>query len=193
MTVAAEDRRKQIIGAGLDLLREEGLPGLTQPKIAKRTGLRQSHITYYFPTRTDLLAAVSRAAIDIQLAVVAGMVDSIKTGRQVTALIAEVTARHDNTRILVALNQAADREPAVRELFQALNDGFVGEIARLLSKLGVSDEAANVDLVHAIFVGLSVIDLATSRKRGVARSKAALEALFRLLAVGGDQAPAAGS
>lgn len=193
MTVAAEDRRKQIIGAGLDLLREEGLPGLTQPKIAKRTGLRQSHITYYFPTRTDLLAAVSRAAIDIQLAVVAGMVDSIKTGRQATALIAEVTARHDNTRILVALNQAADREPAVRELFQALNDGFVGEIARLLSKLGVSDEAGNVDLVHAIFVGLSVIDLATSRTRGVARSKAALEALFRLLAVGGDQAPAAGS
>jgi AcrR family transcriptional regulator len=193
MTVAAEDRRKQIIGAGLDLLREEGLPGLTQPKIAKRTGLRQSHITYYFPTRTDLLAAVSRAAIDIQLAVVAGMVDSIKTGRQATALIAEVTARHDNTRILVALNQAADREPAVRELFQALNEGFVGEIARLLSKLGVSDEAGNVDLVHAIFVGLSVIDLATSRTRGVARSKAALEALFRLLAVGGDQAPAAGS
>jgi AcrR family transcriptional regulator len=193
MTVAAEDRRKQIIAAGLDLLREEGLPGLTQPKIAKRTGLRQSHITYYFPTRTDLLAAVSRAAIDIQLAVVAGMVDSIKTGRQATALIAEVTARHDNTRILVALNQAADREPAVRELFQALNEGFVGEIARLLSKLGVSDEAGNVDLVHAIFVGLSVIDLATSRTRGVARSKAALEALFRLLAVGGDQAPAAGS
>jgi|EndMetStandDraft_7_1072992.scaffolds.fasta_scaffold363787_2 AcrR family transcriptional regulator len=193
MTVAAEDRRKQIIGAGLDLLREEGLPGLTQPKIAKRTGLRQSHITYYFPTRTDLLAAVSHAAIDIQLAVVAGMVDSIKTGRQATALIAEVTARHDNTRILVALNQAADREPAVRELFQALNEGFVGEIARLLSKLGVSDEAGNVDLVHAIFVGLSVIDLATSRTRGVARSKAALEALFRLLAVGGVQAPAAGS
>jgi AcrR family transcriptional regulator len=193
MTVAAEDRRKQIIGAGLDLLREEGLPGLTQPKIAKRTGLRQSHITYYFPTRTDLLAAVSRAAIDIQLAVVTGMVDGIKTGRQATALIAEVTARHDNTRILVALNQAADREPAVRELFQALNDGFVGEIARLLSKLGVSDEAGNVDLVHAIFVGLSVIDLATSRTRGVARSKAALEALFRLLAVGEDQAPAAGS
>ena len=193
MTVAAEDRRKQIIGAGLDLLREEGLPGLTQPKIAKRTGLRQSHITYYFPTRTDLLAAVSHAAIDIQLAVVTGMVDSIKTGRQATALIAEVTARHDNTRILVALNQAADREPAVRELFQALNEGFVGEIARLLSKLGVSDEAGNVDLVHAIFVGLSVIDLATSRTRGVARSKAALEALFRLLAVGGVQAPAAGS
>jgi hypothetical protein len=57
----------------------------------------------------------------------------------------------------------------------------------------VSDEAGNVDLVHAIFVGLSVIDLATSRTRGVARSKAALEALFRLLAVGGVQAPAAGS
>jgi DNA-binding transcriptional regulator YbjK len=32
-----EGRRKQIIDAGLALLEEEGLSGLTQPKIAMRT------------------------------------------------------------------------------------------------------------------------------------------------------------
>ena len=61
-----EDRRKHIIDAGLGLLREEGLPGLTQPRIATRTGLRQSHLTYYYPTRAALVAAVARAAVDTQ-------------------------------------------------------------------------------------------------------------------------------
>ena len=38
--------------------------------VAGLAGLRQSHLTYYYPTRVDLLAAVARAAIDGQLAAV---------------------------------------------------------------------------------------------------------------------------
>src|SRR5919197_1079370 len=132
-----EDRRQQILSAGLEILREEGLPGFTQPRIAARTGLRQSHLTYYFPTRTDLLAAVARQAIDIQLEAAKAMVAKIASSKQAAGTIASVVVKHENTRVLVALNQAADREPALRELFNELTDGFVKELRELSDRLAL--------------------------------------------------------
>jgi AcrR family transcriptional regulator len=176
-----EDRRQHIIIAGLDILREEGLPSFTQPRIAARAGLRQSHLTYYYPTRTALLAAVARAAIEIQLAAAKLMVEGISTTKQAASAIAAVTSRHENTRVLVALNQAADREPELRELFNELTDGFVANLQALLAKLGMAPNQTSVDVLHALFVGLSVIDLATSRADRASRSRAALDIMFSLL------------
>ena len=44
-----------------------GSSGFKQPRVAAEAGLRQSHLTYYFPTRADLLAGVARAAVERQL------------------------------------------------------------------------------------------------------------------------------
>jgi AcrR family transcriptional regulator len=178
-----EDRRQRILDSGLAILREEGLPGFTQPRIAARSGLRQSHLTYYFPTRIELLAAVARQAIDIQLANAKAMTGKITSARQAPAIIASVVTRHENTRVLVALNQAADQEPALRELFNELTDGFIEALKLMLERLGMKSDQAAVDLVHATFVGLSVIDLATSRARGEARAKAAMKTALDLLAL----------
>jgi AcrR family transcriptional regulator len=70
-----QDRRQDIIEAGLATLREHGYAGFTQPRVATRAGLRQSRLTYYYPTRVDLLAAVGRAAIDGQLAAADAVLD----------------------------------------------------------------------------------------------------------------------
>jgi AcrR family transcriptional regulator len=177
-----EDRRKQIIDAGLALLREEGLSSLTQPRIAARTGLRQSHLTYYYPTRAALLAAVARAAIEAQAAAAHDMVAQITSLKKAAEIIAAATARAENTRVLVALNQAADREPEVAALFNQLTEGFVVELTALLKKLGLEPSTSNADLVHALFIGLSVLQLATGRPDGEARSKAALQTAFKMLA-----------
>src|SRR3546814_17382407 len=52
----------RIVAAGLALLEEEGLKALTQTRIAKRSGLRQSHVTYYFPRIDNLLLAIFEAS-----------------------------------------------------------------------------------------------------------------------------------
>jgi AcrR family transcriptional regulator len=176
-----EDRRKQIIEAGLALLREDGLSGLTQPRIAARTGLRQSHLTYYYPTRAALVSAVARAAVDLQGAAAKALVGRIDSIGQAGKVIAEASGKHENTRVLVALNQAAEQEPDVRDLFNELSDTFFAEIASLLETLGMQSSPENVDLLHALFVGLSVIDLATCRPDQRARSEAALDLVFTLL------------
>src|SRR5580658_8133181 len=156
-----QDRMKEILDAGIALLREQGLAGLTQPRIAAKTGLRQSHLTYYYPTRADLLTAVSRAAIQAQLAGARSLTKGIASAEQAAAKMATVAARRENTRVLAALNQAADQEPTVRALFNELLDGFIAELGTLLVKLKISPTEARIDLLHALFVGLSIIDLAT--------------------------------
>ena len=54
------DVRTRILEAALRLLGEGGAQNVTQPRVSKEAGVRQSHLTYYFPTVTDLLQAVAR-------------------------------------------------------------------------------------------------------------------------------------
>jgi AcrR family transcriptional regulator len=176
------DHRDKLIEAGLGILREEGLAGFSQARIASRVGLRQGHLTYYFPTRTDLLAAVGRKAIENQLAGLARMTASTSSRKAAVTAAVAATKNHQNTRVLVALNQAADQEPELRALFNELTDGFVTQLGGLLEALGIGPTEDRVDLIHALFVGLSVIDLATSRERGQERNQAALNTAFKLLA-----------
>lgn len=177
-----KNRGQALLDAGLLILREEGLAGLTQPAVARRAGLRQGNLTYYFPTRTDLLAGVAREAVDRQLAAAAALSRNSTTKDKAVEAISTAVTQHENTRVLAALNQAADQEPTLSALFNELNDGFVSQLDQLLGNLGIPSTQDRVDLLHAMFVGLSIIDLATGRPKGKARAKAALRRLFDLLA-----------
>ena len=46
-------KREKILAAAAELLLTEGFHALTQHAVAARAGIRQSHLTYYFPTRND--------------------------------------------------------------------------------------------------------------------------------------------
>jgi AcrR family transcriptional regulator len=176
-----KDHRRAILDAGLTLLRESGLAALTQPKVAAKTGLRQSHLTYYYPTRADLVAAVARVAMEAQLAAIRSLVKSASSKRKTASTIAAATVMHENTRVLSALNQAADQEPAVRKLFNELLEAFMSELRALLETLGLPANEPQVDFIHALFVGLSIIDLATARRKGKVRAEAVLNLAFALL------------
>ncbi len=53
------DRREALLEAAISVVREGGYPALTQTRVAAVAGMTQSHLTYYFPTRTDLVQAVA--------------------------------------------------------------------------------------------------------------------------------------
>ncbi len=183
-----QDRRQQIIEAGLATLREHGYTGFTQPRVAARAGMRQSHLTYYHPTRLDLLAAVGRAAVDRQLAAVDATLGGHTSPEVAARAIAEVVVRHENTRVFMALAQAGDEEPQLRELFRELADGIVSRVARFLGHLGRPGGAVAAEeparLLHALVVGLAVVDLATGRPDGTQRAAGVLKAALRMIAGG---------
>lgn len=56
--MASSDIREKILDAAFAIVESEGVTAMTQPRIAKRAGVRQSHLTYYFPRKSDLLIDV---------------------------------------------------------------------------------------------------------------------------------------
>lgn len=62
MTSQHKNPRQLILDTALDIVEMEGMKALTQPRIAKLSGLRQSHLTYYFPRKADLYIALLEAS-----------------------------------------------------------------------------------------------------------------------------------
>lgn len=54
---------EQILRAAIDILIEEGFTGLTMRRIATRCGLKPGNLSYYFPTKEDLVRALLDAII----------------------------------------------------------------------------------------------------------------------------------
>lgn len=176
-------RKQAIVEAGLAILRAEGLHAFTQPRVAAAAGLRQSHLTYYFPTRAALLAAVLELAVEQQVAVAEQAVSASATREHALAIATRAVLFHQNTRVLVALCQATDQDPTLRELFNKLSAGVVRALAALMNRLGFPVTAARVDLLHSVIVGLSVLALATGRDDAGGRTTAVLSNTLALLSV----------
>ena len=54
----ASIRREQIIEAAVGIIVEQGLHNLSLSKIEQRAGMKRGQLTYYFPTKEDILLAV---------------------------------------------------------------------------------------------------------------------------------------
>jgi len=175
-----QGRRQTILEAALATLREEGCAGSTQPRVAERAGVRQSGLTYYFPTPPALIEAVARVAINGQLPALDAFAG--ESSAKITATyIANVAMRHENTRILMALAQAADEEPSIRSLFRELADAVAGRVTRMLEAMGLAVSKEHIAMVHALVVGLAVIELAVGRADSKRRASVAIESLFSML------------
>ncbi len=153
-------RRGAIVAAALDVIQEEGLSGFTQPRVARRAGLRQSHLTYYFPTRADLLLAVADEAVRRRIEALRAAVSVEDSAAKVAGLV-DVLVDPRQTRILTALAQSADADPGVRRAFSALGAGIAPLGAALLASFGAEPTEASLALLQATSTGIAVLALAT--------------------------------
>ena len=169
--------------AAVALVREQGLPKLTQPRVAKAAGVSQSHLTYYFPTRADLVHAVLQRAAERQRAGVEATIAAADEG--VEALVRELAKtlkRPENTRVLVSFVLAADTDPAARALFGGLVVGMRATIAEMLEKVGIAPRRETVTMVHALGTGLAILELALGGSAAQPDTAATLTQLFQLIA-----------
>jgi len=138
--------RDRILDAALALLREGGIQRVTQVQVAGRAKVRQSHLTYYFPTRHDLLEATTLSFVDT----LAAGLDKLVGDGAVSAVgdllsgLASAVAEDSHMRMFVGLIVEADEDPALRAILvrstlrleealaQALGDGAQPDRARAL-------------------------------------------------------------
>ncbi len=161
-TKTSDNLRERILAAALDVIRRDGVTSLTQPRVAAAARIRQSHLTYYFPTRRDLVAAVTARLAEGLIAGFSGALGGEK--KKPAALAADLAriATPAQTRLLLAFVLAADREPSLRDLFRRLTKAVRKELAAGLARSGLAADAGSVALLHALGVGLAVLDLARS-------------------------------
>ena len=146
--------RERIVDAALVILRESGLQRLTQVQVAERAGVRQSHLTYYFPTREDLLEAVTARAVQGIAHHMAHAVGAEGSGHgPLLARLAAAEADRGHMRMFLGLIVEADGDPALRAM---LVDGTHRLEAAIADALGGDDAKERARLVLAALWGLGL-------------------------------------
>ena len=140
--------RERILEAALSLLAESGAHELTQPRVAKAAGVRQSHLTYYFPTRADLLQEVARYSI----AMLAGQLAHARVHNpaQVAHGIAAGSADKRRVRVLLGLVTAADRDPKIRQRLRKFIEELRGMMTPALAQSGLETDPDSVAFFHSV-------------------------------------------
>jgi AcrR family transcriptional regulator len=157
---------ERIAAAALELLRERGSKGLSQPQVAKRAGVPQGHLTYYFPRKADLIGEVARRVQQqmqadlLEHAAHAGKHDTPK--KAAVELLARLILDTERARSLLGLLVEAEADDAVRAtVLETLEHGR----ALLASLMGFDPEDPAIDLVQAVAWGLEAQQLVARRSR----------------------------
>lgn len=150
--------RERLLVAALAVLESEGVHALTQPRVAERAGLRQSHLTYYFPTRGDLLKAIAEYAAGDGPNVVRGGADAIPpTMAALKAHLAERVLDSRMARLMLALTVASDEDPAVKRWMVEFDERVRATFAEVFVRMGLRLAPTELALFHASIIGIAVL------------------------------------
>jgi len=176
------DVRVRILDGALQLLADHGVSHLTQPRVSKAAGVRQSHLTYYFPTRADLLLAVARHSMEL---LASPLLEQIQHGQlqrdQLPAVIAQALTDRRRMRVMLGVIAAADEDAQVREALRELIAVIRSRLTALLQALGLPGEPAHVALLHTFIVGAAVLHHARADERAHREAQDAVKFVFSLL------------
>jgi AcrR family transcriptional regulator len=117
-TTVSPDRRDKILDAAFAVLSTDGLRSFTQTRVAARAKIRQSHLTYYFPTRADLIEALAARALDGITANIAAAAPSLAAWGpgQLVGALADYMTSEAHARMFVGMIVEADRDPTIRAI-----------------------------------------------------------------------------
>ncbi|MBV8469319.1 MAG: TetR/AcrR family transcriptional regulator [Burkholderiaceae bacterium] len=176
--------RDKLLEAALDLLLSEGIQAFTQAGVAKRAGVRQSHLTYYFPTRSQLLMAVVEAGTAAVLQELGGYDVALPPD---LALFRDRMAQHVSDtrmpRLMLALVVASEEDQALKNWKAELDAQFQSRMHEALLHYGWRTSSDELNFFHISLIGIAVQNLARSTPESATDAKKYFGMAFeRLLA-----------
>lgn len=185
------DARTRILDAATALLAERGWQFLTQPRVCKKSGLRQSHLTYYFPTRRDLMIGVAQRSME---ALSQPLLARARSGRLTAAALArtlgEELADRGRVRVMIGLISAAEEDPAIAEALRDLIVRVRGRLSTLFKALGLPDDADSVAMAHTLLVGAAMLHHARADVAARREIRLASQFIVTRISVPGRRQPA---
>ena len=184
------DVRTRILSAAFHQLADHGVGELTQPRIAKAAGVRTSHLTYYFPTRNDLLIEVARFTVQ-------RLVDGFKANLErapakISSLIDmlnETVMNKRLVRMMLSLNAASDEDKAIKEPLRELIRIERGHLADILMSAGLTVDRERLAICHMMLAGAAVMNLARDNAESAAEARTIVQYAVMELLKGEEAAP----
>lgn len=162
----ASELRERIVDAAIEVLARHGPKGFGQVKVAREAGVAQGHLTYYFPRKSDLAAAVlerlTRDAREAMMPLLLGA-GELPYEARVEAILATVRralADDGRTRVTLALWAEAVEDHALASVLARGLELQRSALARLLAR---AEDDADVHLVMAAIRGLALEHLVSGR------------------------------
>lgn len=188
MTSTSRDpnARERILSAAVELARSVGLPGISQARVAEHAGLRQSHLTYYFPTRVELIKATFEA-IRLELmedSLQALVTDGVNNGKALAQLKAVFKKQLRDTarsHLLYSLIVASREDPELTQWFIGFEREIVDNLTLLLQEAGLAVPGSAVNMLHCALVGSAVILLNQEAPEESERFESAIDGVFDYL------------
>lgn len=137
------DVRERILDAAIAILREHGVRSLSQVQVARKAGVRQSHLTYYFPRRTDLLEAIAERVVHVMacdLRLAPGGTRPADPGATLERLAAAI-AEEGHMRMFLGVIVEADADPDVRSILVRHTRRLEASLARALGGATADDRS----------------------------------------------------
>lgn len=120
--------REKILRAALDLMQTYGVKKFTQPQVARAAGVRQSHLTYYFPKKIDLIKGLLRGHMPQQAD--ADRAPSAPPGPEaIRKGLAVLTSNPGRMRFFLSLVLEAQLEPELKGLVDEHMSRFDAKVA----------------------------------------------------------------
>jgi DNA-binding transcriptional regulator YbjK len=154
------DRRTEILDGALRVLAEHGMRGLTHRAVDTAAGIPQGSTSYYFRSRSALVAGCVERILELDFAVEGPAVRAI--GGDVRALVevlvdvavSLVTTQRHRTLARYELSLAAMRDPQLRATLVRAGDTLRAFGADMLRTLGATDAVRSAEELAATLDGL---------------------------------------
>jgi len=180
----ALDVRTRLLRAADEILASEGIQALTQTRVAEAAGVRQSHLTYYFATRSALV----RAIIECTATSVIAQFTANSDGRQLTLplirqhLVEQMSDRK-MARRMVGMLVSTDEDPSLLAVFAEFEARHCTSMAQTLRRLGLDVTEMDIMLLHTSLVGISMRNCNRTSDAALRETRALIGEVFdRLVA-----------
>jgi AcrR family transcriptional regulator len=130
-----------------NIVEEQGVKALTQPRVAKAAGLRQSHLTYYFPRKADLFVALLQASHE-RASRMGDTAPGKESFEDAMEFLKKLMFDQYRMRFFLGIIVEASEEPELRPVLAAHAQGLTDNVARQFGR--DSDDPAVRDFVDLL-------------------------------------------
>ncbi|MGI9326344.1 MAG: TetR/AcrR family transcriptional regulator [Pseudomonadales bacterium] len=145
------ETKERLLNAAAQACVEKGFEGTTMADIARRTGIRVPSIYNYYPTKSALLVAATRRALDSRFAQIAD--DQGSPSEVVAFMLSPELA--DTRRLALELHSAATRHDDIAELLKGWHKDSDRAFRPFVDAPGAD---ARIKLFFLIIMGMCHID-----------------------------------